>query len=192
MTRGRRPAASGWSGDSCVARCSRFPSRSTVSRGDSAVGKALTTTMTDEQAARLSSKYPNGPLPKTLDRKKRMKAYEARYVAGGGRKAEKWRKQARNAEIGRNVGLVGGTTAAAALLAARGKRTGAKMAAHPVLRHVTPRRAETAALTSALGGGWNELYGEHARRRQKHFQSTPAGIAGSALSRMQAYTPGEK
>jgi hypothetical protein len=62
----------------------------------------------------------------------------------------------------------------------------------PVLRHLTPHRLETGALTAGLGGGWSELYGEHARSKRASYQNSPAGVAGSALSRMRAYTPEKK
>lgn len=163
-----------------------------VSTGFGAIAK-VDTTMSDHEAKRIAARYDTkGPLPKTLSRDERMKAYEGRYVASGGRKAEKWKRRANAAEVGRNVGLVGATTSAAALLASRGKRTGPAMASRKVLRHVTPHRTESAALGSALGGGWSELYGEHARSRRASYQNSPAGVAGSALSRMQAYTPGVK
>ena len=151
------------------------------------------TTMSDHEAHQLASRYDTrGPLPKGLSRDQKMKAYEARYIAAGGKKAEKWKRRADAAEVGRNIGLVGATTSAAALLASRGRRTGAAMARTRGLRHLTPHRLETAALGSALGGGYSELYGEHARSRRASYQNSPAGVAGSALSRMQAYTPGGK
>ena len=158
-----------------------------------AVIAKVDTTMDDRTAHQLAARYDTrGPLPKGLSRDQKMKAYEARYIATGGRKAEKWKRRADRAEVGRNVGLVGATTSAAALLASRGKRTGPAMARNKVLRGVTPHRTETAALGSALGGGWSELYGEHARSRRASYQSSPGGVAGSALSRMKAYTPEKK
>lgn len=166
----------------------------TVVRGDAAVAKAQSpgpsTTMSDAEAKRIAARYDTrGPLPKTLNRSQRMKAYEGRYIASGGRKSAKWARRANAAEVGRNIGLVGATASAAALLASRGRRTGPAMASRKVLRHLTPHRLETSALGSALGGGWSELYGEHARSRRAHYANSPAGVAGSALSRMQAYTP---
>jgi hypothetical protein len=56
--------------------------------------------------------------------------------------------------------------------------------------HLTPHRVEGAALGSGVLGGAAELAGEHARNRQASYSNTPAGVAGSALSRMRAYTPG--
>lgn len=148
------------------------------------------TTMSDRHAAAIARKYgTKGPLPSGLDRETKMKAYEGRYIASGGRKSEKWQRRANRAETGRNIGLAGATGAAAALLASRGRRVGSAMARTRVVRHATPHRLETAALSSALGGGWSELYGEHARSRRASYQNTPAGVAGSALSRMKAYTP---
>lgn len=149
------------------------------------------TTMSDAEAKRIAAQYDTrGPLPKGLSRDQKMKAYEGRYIASGGKKAEKWKRRADRAEVGRNLGLVGATTAAGALLAARGKRTGALMGRTRIGRKLTPHRLETAALGSGLGGGYSELYGEHARSRRDSYRNSPAGVAGSALSRMQAYTPG--
>ena len=160
-----------------------------IRRGDSAVGK-VDTTMSEREARQLARRYDTrGPLPAGLSREAKMKAYEARYIAAGGKKGEKWHRRAQTAEIGRNIGLVGATTAAAGLLASRGRRTGPIMARTKGLRHLPPHRLETAALGSALGGGWSELYGEHARSRRASYANSPAGVAGSALTRMQAYTP---
>jgi hypothetical protein len=148
------------------------------------------TTMSEHEAHQVARQYDTrGPLPKGLSREQKMKAYEGRYIAAGGKKGERWKKRADRAEVGRNAGLVGATTSAAALLAARGKKTGPKLAANRITRHATPHRLETAALGSALGGGWSELYGEHARSRRASYANSPAGVAGSALTRMQAYTP---
>jgi hypothetical protein len=146
--------------------------------------------MSEHEAHQVARQYDTrGPLPKGLSREQKMKAYEGRYIAAGGKKGERWKKRADRAEVGRNAGLVGATTSAAALLAARGKKTGPKLAANRITRHATPHRLETAALGSALGGGWSELYGEHARSRRASYANSPAGVAGSALTRMQAYTP---
>jgi hypothetical protein len=88
-------------------------------------------------------------------------------------------------QASRNIGLAGATAGAAVTLAARGRRLG------PTLRKVkvTPHRADNATIGSAAFGGASELYGEHARSRRASYQNSPGGVAGSALSRMQAYTP---
>jgi len=153
---------------------------SAVRRGDATVAK-LDTTMSDRRADELARRYDTrGPLPKTLDRNQRMAAYEARYIASGGRKAEKWKRRADAAEVGRNVGLAGATLAGAGLLARRA----------PGLRRVPHRAFETAGLASGVFGGASELYGEHARSRRASYASSPGGVAASALQRMRAYTPG--
>lgn len=149
--------------------------------------RKVDTTMSDREARRLATQYDTrGPLPKGLDRETKMKAYEARYIASGGKQGERWKRRADNAETTRNIGLAGATLSAGALLATRGKKTGPKMAR----AKITPHRAETGALASGLLGGAAELYGEHARDRRASYSNTPAGVAGSALSRMRAYTPG--
>ncbi len=137
------------------------------------------TTMSDADAKRLAGQYDTrGPLPKQLSREQRMKAYEARYIASGGKEGEKWQRRANAAEVSRNVGLAGATAGAALTLAGRHKRLA------PHLKKV--------ALGAAAYGGASELYGEHARSRRASFRNSPAGVAGSALSRMQAYTPEKK
>lgn len=167
----------------------RRPKR-TLTRSRSRAVAKVDTTMSEHEAGKLAARYDTrGPLPKGMTREAKMKAYEGRYIAAGGKKGEKWKRRADRAEVGRNIGLAGATVGAAALLAARGKKTGPKMAGNKVLRHVTPHRTETVGLGSALGGGWSELYGEHARSRRASYANSPAGVAGSALSRMQAYTP---
>lgn len=149
--------------------------------------RKVDTTMSEREAHQLARRYDTrGPLPKGLTREQKMKAYEARYIASGGKQGEKWQRRADRAEVTRNVGLAGATVSAAGLLATRGRRTG------PAVRRVglTSHRAETGALASGLLGGAAELYGEHARNRRASYANTPAGVAGSALSRMRAYTPG--
>jgi len=155
-----------------------------VVRGDREFGKAQAQlTMSDAEAKRVAERYDTkGPLPKTLSREQRMKAYEGRYIASGGRKAEKWKRRADRAEVGRNIGLAGATAAGVGLLAHKA----------PGLRRVPRHALEHAAVASGTFGGANELYGEHARSRRASYQNSPAGVAGSALSRMQAYTPGRK
>ncbi len=153
------------------------------------VGKAATLTMSDADASRLAQRYDTrGPLPKKMSREQKMKAYEARYIASGGRKAEKWKRRANAAEVGRNIGLAGATGGALLTLAARGKKIGPKLARAKITSH----SADNATIGSAAFGGASELYGEHARSRRASYQNSPAGVAGSALSRMQAYTPEKK
>jgi hypothetical protein len=156
------------------------------------VGK-VDTTMSEHRAHELARQYDTrGTLPKGLSRDQKMEAYEARYIAAGGKKSEKWKHRADSAEVGRNIGLAGATTSAAALLAARSKKVHGLARATPVVRRIKAGHVEGAGLASAAGGGASELYGEHARSRRASYQNSPAGVAGSALSRMRAYTPGAK
>lgn len=148
--------------------------------------KKVDTTMSDAEAKRLAGQYDTkGPLPKHLDRETKMKAYEARYIASGGRQGEKWKKRADAGEVQRNVGLATATTLGAASLVAR----------HPKIKLRHPKaykRLEVGSLAGAVHGGAAELYSEHARSRRASYQNSPAGVAGSALSRMRAYTPDGK
>ena len=147
------------------------------------------TTMSEEEAQRLAAHYDTrGPLPKKLSRETRMRAYEARYIASGGREGEKWQRRADLAETGRNIGLAGATLGATVTLAARNRKLRPHLAKVKIGHH----GADNATIGSAAFGGASELYGEHARSRRASFRNSPAGVAGSALSRMQAYTPEKK
>lgn len=156
--------------------------------GDFEVGKkdSLEIKHRGEHKTLLGSYGDKGPLPKGLDRDTKMKAYEARYVAHGGDRADKYGRRAETAEGVRNAGLAGATVGGAAWLAARTKR-GSKAAGRlaPKLKH----HADTAAVASATVGGAAELYGEYARGRRSSYTNSPAGVAGSALRRMRDYTP---
>lgn len=148
------------------------------------------TTMSERRAHELARQYDTkGPLPKGLSRPQKMKAYEARYIASGGRKAEKWQRRANASEAMRNVGLAGATGAAGLLLAARGKRTGPVLHRVRGFHHLTDHRLEQAGLASGLTGGASELYGEHARAKRASYTNSAAGVAASALTRMRGYTP---
>lgn len=152
----------------------------------------LKTSVSEKDAKRLVRQHGLvGPLPKHLDRNQRMAAYEARYVSAGGKKAEKWQHRANVADKVRTAGLAGATAGSALWTASRvkGLKTAAKPAlkllAHPRVAH----HAETAIGASATIGGAAELYAGHARRKRSSYASAPAGVAASALRRMQGYTP---
>lgn len=148
------------------------------------------TTMSERRAHDLARQYDTkGPLPKGLNRPQKMKAYEARYIASGGRKAEKWKRRATASEAMRNVGLAGATGAAGLLLASRGKRTGPVMHRAKITRHLSERHLEQAGLAAGLTGGASELYGERARAKRASYTNSAAGVAASALTRMRGYTP---
>jgi hypothetical protein len=128
-----------------------------------------------------------GPLPKNIDRDERMRAYEARYHAHGGKKGEKWQRRANVSEGARNVALATGTAALAGLAHLKTKRGIALGAKHPNLH----RRLDHLALTSGAAGGAAELAGEYSRNRRASYASSPGGVAASALTRMRANTPKE-
>ena len=152
-------------------------------------GKAETT-MSDEAAAKLATKYDTrGPLPKKMSRESKMAAYEARYIHAGGKKGERYKRKAAVAEVGRTVGLGGATLSAAGILAHRGAKSGRVLSKVPGM---SSHNLEAAGLAAATGGGASELYGAYARRRRASYANSPAGVAGSALTRMQAYTPKPK
>lgn len=155
------------------------------------LAKALKTTMSDHEAKQYAGKYGlKGPLPKTLDRTERMKAYEGRFLASGGRKAQKWERVADGADKVRNGALAVGTGAASLALASRTK-AGAKVIARlPKAKKVAhPKRVENYALGTAAVGGGAELTAGHARRKRSSYSGSPGGVAASALRRMQDYTP---
>ena len=155
----------------------------------------LDTSMSNHEARRLTGRYDTrGPLPKGLSREERMRAYEARYIAAGGKKGEKWHRHAQAAEAGRNIGLAGATLGSAGLLAARTKSGRKLIAALPKVGHrINPTKlrhgSENVALGAGAFGGASEFYGEVARRRRASYHHSPAGVAGSALARMRDYTP---
>jgi hypothetical protein len=163
----------------------------------------LSAGMSHHQAKKLVGQYGTvGPLPKTLtDRNERMQAYKARYVATGGNKLDAWTNRAKHSDAAKTVALGAGTIAGAASLALRVPKAAAvargasKLVARkvPKVGRITRERAvKTTDLTAggaAVAGGANELYGDYARKRRADARSTPAGVAGSALRRMQAYTP---
>ena len=162
---------------------------SAVTRGDREVYKALTD-MSEADAKAISAKYPAGRLPKHLDRPTRMKAYEARYVAAGGPKAERWGDAAEGSKTVRNAGIGAATGSAAALLALKGKRTGPAMARTRGLRKVTAHRAEVVGLAAGVQGGAAELFHEHAKSKRSSYTNSPGGVAASALTRMRNYPGG--
>ena len=143
----------------------------------------LKTSVSEDDARKLVARHGlKGPLPKTLDRNQRMAAYEARYVSAGGRKAEKWQHRAQTADKVKTAGLGVATVGGAGWLATRGKL---KSKLSPAFAH----HAETVAGAGAVAGGAGELYAGHARRKRSSYASAPAGVAASALRRMQGYTP---
>lgn len=161
----------------------------------------LKTSVSEDDARKLVDRHGlKGPLPKTLDRQQKMAAYEARYVSAGGKKAEHWQHRAQRADKIKTAGLAGATAGGAVWLAGRGRlgravgRTITTKA--PGLRHVDPKKishhSETVVGASAVAGGAGELYAGHARRKRSSYASAPAGVAASALRRMQDYTPSEK
>ena len=144
------------------------------------------TTMSDAEAAKVKRQYGlAGPLPKQLNREGRMRAYEGRYVAAGGRKGEKWNRRRKGAEVVRNAGVATATTGAIGILASRNKHAGKIL----TKLKVKPHHLETAGLSAAAAGGSAELYGQYAQHKRSKYTNAPAGVARSALTRMQAYTP---
>lgn len=127
-----------------------------------------------------------GPLPKNLHRDEKIRAYEARYAAHGGKKGEKWQHRANVAEGVRNAALGSGTVALAGLAHLKTKRGGRLALKHPHLQN----RLDHMALASGAAGGAAELSGEVARDRRASYASSPGGVAASALTRMKANTPG--
>lgn len=137
------------------------------------------TTMSDEHAQRLIGQVGDrGPLPTGMSRPEKMRAYEARYVAAGGPKGERWNGRAKRAETTSAVG--GGVAGAGALgmLTAGGR---------PKARRI----ARTASLAGTAGWGLAGLAAHDARKRRSSYSSSPAGVAASALTRMRNYSPKE-
>lgn len=168
-----------------------------------AISKAnppIQTQMNDQEAHKLVHAKGGygltGPLPHGLDRPTKMRAYEARYVASGGRKSQRWQHVKQAADVARNVGIAGATAAGVADLAshsARAKKIVAPL--HTIKRfermnsHKVREAATRAAVGSATLAGGAELAEEGAQRRRARYSSAPGGVAASALRRMQAYSP---
>lgn len=139
------------------------------------VAKAATT-MSEDEAAQIVEQYGSqGRLPRDLSRDDRMRAYEARYVAAGGPRAEKWGNRAKHLENASAVGQGATGIGALGVLASRKPRT-AKLSTAGLLGG-----AATAGLTGAAA--------HHARRQRSAYSSSPAGVAASALTRMRNYSP---
>ena len=146
----------------------------------------LKTSVSEEDAKHLVERHGlTGPLPKNLDRNQRMAAYEARYVSSGGHKAQKYQHRANAAEKVRVASVGAGGLSAAAWMLSRGKNK-ASVAALKKVPHLQ-HHAEMSAAGSAVGATAGELYGAHARKKRSSYASQPAGVAASALRRMQAY-----
>lgn len=162
-----------------------------ISRGSFATRiskrEPLKTSVSEDDARKLVDRHGlKGALPKELNREQRMAAYEARYVSAGGKKAEKWQNRAEDADKVKTIGLGVATVGGAGWLAGRTKGASKLVAKKPRLVH----HAETLAGAGAVAGGAGELYAGHARRKRSSYASAPAGVAASALRRMQDYTPG--
>lgn len=151
----------------------------------------LKTSIGEDDARKLIDRHGlKGPLPKNLTREQKMAAYEARYVSAGGKKAEKWQRRAETAEKVRVGGLGVATVGGAGWLATRGKGPKPKVVSPgpPTRKQKLRYHADTVAVGGAVAGGAAELYAGHARRKRSSYASAPAGVAASALRRMQDYT----
>ena len=142
------------------------------------VSKAVTT-MSEQDARRLVGEVGDrGPLPAGLSREKKMRAYEARYVAAGGPKGEQWNQRAKAADK---------ASAASGALAGAGSLGVLATRKRPRARRV----AGTAALLGTAGWGLGGAAAYDAKRRRSSYSSSPAGVAASALTRMRNYSPKE-
>lgn len=135
------------------------------------------TSMSQDDARRVVEQYGSvGALPRNIDRNERMRAYEGRYVAAGGPKAQRWGRRRDQANLVRDAGLA--TSAGGAL---------------GVGLTTAGTRANRASIGALVGGGIagaaGSEVGRYARNKQKKFRSTPGGVAGGTLRRMQDYTP---
>lgn len=182
------PAAKGLRASGIAMRRTRKPGVLVAVRRAQSVTK-IDTDMHSDQAKQIVGQYGlRGPLPRQLDRDTRMKAYEARYVAAGGPKGEKWQHRADDLDHVTGAALATGGTAAAGELAARtqrGQRLVQRARINPArLTH----RANRVGLGAAAVGTISELAHRHAQHRASSYSSSPAGVAASALRRMRDYT----
>lgn len=138
----------------------------------------LDTTMDEHHAKEVVGQYGlKSPLPRHLPRQERMRAYEARYVAAGGPKGEKWQRRSDNLDHVTGGALATGGAAALTELASHKGRI------HP---GIAPK-ANRVGLTAAGVGALSELAHRHAQHKASSYKSSPAGVAASALRRMRNY-----
>lgn len=181
-----------------VARREAKAEKATIAKGT----PPIKTTMDDKTAHNLvhgKGGYGlTGPLPHSLDRPDRMNAYQARYIASGGKKSQRWQHVANAGTNVANAGLAGATAAGLAVIGSRspGLRRLAKPALHR-LKHFEglnsdsiKHKAEHAAVVSATAGGVGQLTAQGAKRRRAKYTSAPGGVAASNFRRMSAYSPG--
>lgn len=144
------------------------------------------TRMREDQAHQLVRRYGHsGPLPKELTRQQRMDAYAARYVHAGGHKAEHYQRRADAADRVKTGALAGATAGGAAMLALKHRRIAAALGRHA---DRAKHAVDAATIGAATAGGAAELYAGHARRRRSSYSNSKAGVAASALRRMQDYS----
>lgn len=163
----------------------RRSAKGTLSRVANTVAK-LSTTLSSQDAQHQVKQYGlRGPLPKTLDRPSRMRAYEGRYIAAGGPKGERW--QHRSDDLDHITGATIGTAAGAigAKLAVESKPGKRLIKAPP---HFAPRAGKVAEVAGAIGAS-SELLHRHAQHKASSYKSSPGGVAASALTRLRAYSP---
>lgn len=189
--------ASVYNGSAKIARRVRSPALATAAVGGGGLllarrrdVKKIDTTMDERTARREVGRYgTRGPLPKGLDRPTKMRAYEARYVAAGGPRGEKWKRTANRAEHLTTASIVGAGTAAGVDLAARSARVQRLARSRGIDPGKVRGKAGVIGLGSAAVGAGGELLRRAAERRRASYSSSPAGVAASALRRMRDYTP---
>lgn len=157
--------------------------------GPSRVAK-ISTTMREDDAKRVVGQYGlRGSLPRGLPREERMRAYEGRYVAAGGPRAERWKRRAKAGEVATTASILGAGGAAAAELTARSERGRKALRRAGLNPAKVSRRAAGIGLGTVITGAGGEVLRRSAEHRRAKYTSSPAGVAASALRRMRDYTP---
>lgn len=150
------------------------------------VAKSIQTSVTPDEVKSYTTQYgTRGALPRKLDRDTRRKAYEARYVAAGGPKGEKWKNRADRADHVTGAGVAVGGLAGATELATRTKLA-ARAIKSPTTRKQIAHVSSRVGIAAGTGAAASELFHRHAQHRQSSYKHSPAGVAASALRRMQA------
>jgi len=129
-----------------------------------------------------------GKLPKEMTREQKKAAYEARWVASGGKQKQKHQRRADVASALTTGALAGGGASAGIELAARTERGNRLLnARNPNLARRIRAGSAKGGLASAALGASAELYRRRQSDKARRYSSAPGGVAAGALRRMQDY-----
>lgn len=153
------------------------------------IGK-LDTTMSNHDAQRVKAQYgTRGPLPAGLPREEKMRAYEGRYIASGGKKGEHWQRRSDDLDHVTGATIAGAVGAYGAKRAAENPRTAGRLVRRGISAEHLAHRSGRVAESLGAAGALSELAHRHAQHKASSYRSSPAGVAASSLKRLRDYTP---